>query len=59
MPARANTDFSGSASLFSSSATHTIQVILSDELVKLVTSALPCAVIGRGIDNSLNKELCR
>ena len=58
MPTQANTDFSGSASLFSSSATHTIQVILSDELVELITSILPCPIMGGGINNSLNKELC-
>ena len=59
MPARDNADFSGSASLFSSSATHTIQVMLSDELVELVTSIFSCPIIGGGTNNSLNKELCR
>ena len=52
MPAQANADFSGSASLFSSKATCTIQVILSDELVELIISTLPCPIMGGGIQLS-------
>ena len=59
MPAQDNADFSGSVSLFSSNTTCTIRVILSDELVELVESTFPCHIMGGGIDNSLNKELCR
>ena len=58
MLTQANADFSGSVSVFSSNATHTIRVILSDKLVELAGSTLPCPIKGRGIDNSLNNELC-